>query len=105
MCCRRISGRPPKHPTILGHYGHALGQAFQIADDLLDVEGDAATVGKSIGKDAAQGKATIVNILGPQGAHARLGALVAEAEQTLEQFGSDAATLRAAARFVAARRA
>jgi farnesyl diphosphate synthase len=89
----------------LGRYGHALGHAFQIADDLLDIEGDAATVGKSTGKDAAQGKATFVDTLGSKGAHARLATLVAEAEQALEPFGADASTLRAAARFVAARRA
>ena len=100
-----ILGQAPKasHDS-LGRYGHALGQAFQIADDLLDIEGDASTVGKSTGKDAAQGKATIVDILGSKGAHARLAALVAEAEQALEPFGADATTLRAAARFVAARR-
>ena len=85
--------------------GFALGQAFQIADDLLDIEGDSAIVGKSTGKDAAQGKVTFVDILGHKGAHARLAALVAEAEQALEPFGSDAETLRATARFVSARRA
>jgi farnesyl diphosphate synthase len=101
-----ILGQAPKaaHDS-LGRYGHALGQAFQIADDLLDIEGDALTVGKSTGKDAAQGKATFVDILGRDGAHARLSALVAEAEQALEPFGASASTLRAAARFVAARRA
>jgi farnesyl diphosphate synthase len=89
----------------LGRYGHALGHAFQIADDLLDIEGDAATIGKSTGKDAAHGKATFVDILGNKGAHARLGVLVTEAEQALEQFGVNATSLRAAARFVATRRA
>ena len=53
-------------------YGRALGQAFQIADDLLDVEGDAATVGKPAGKDAAAGKATLVGVLGVARARARL---------------------------------
>jgi farnesyl diphosphate synthase len=89
----------------LDRYGAALGRAFQIADDLLDVEGDAATVGKSTGKDAAAGKATLVGILGIGPARNRLTALVAEAEEALDRFGDAAATLKAAAHFVAERRA
>lgn len=85
-------------------YGRALGEAFQIADDLLDVEGDAATVGKPTGKDAAAGKATFVGVLGVGRARARLTALVADAETALAPFGSDAVLLKAAARFVAERR-
>ena len=101
-----ILGRAPKPAhDALARYGHALGQAFQIADDLLDVEGDAATLGKSTGKDASHGKATLVGRLGPAGARARLAALIAEAERALDPFGAAAATLRAAARFVANRRA
>jgi len=84
-------------------YGRALGEAFQIADDLLDVEGDAATVGKPTGKDAAAGKATFVGVLGVARARARLAALVAEAEKTLEPFGAQASLLKDAARFVAER--
>jgi farnesyl diphosphate synthase len=89
----------------LDRYGGALGRAFQIADDLLDVEGDAALVGKSTGKDAAAGKATLVGVLGPASAKARLKSLVAEAEAALAPFGVAAAVLKAAARFVAERRA
>ena len=101
-----ILGQAPKAAhAALERYGQALGQAFQIADDLLDVEGDAATLGKSTGKDAAIGKATLVTALGRSGARARLAALVADAERALDPFGANAATLRAAARFVAARRA
>jgi farnesyl diphosphate synthase len=87
----------------LRRYGSALGQAFQIADDLLDVEGDAATLGKAAGKDDAVGKATLVSVLGPANARARLETLVAKAEVALTPFGEDAALLRAAARFVAER--
>jgi farnesyl diphosphate synthase len=108
FCCDAgaILGNAPraKRDTI-GRYGRAVGQAFQIADDLLDVEGDAATLGKAAGKDAAHGKATLVDLLGPAGARAKLAELVTEAEQALGPFGADAAILKAAARFVAERRA
>jgi farnesyl diphosphate synthase len=88
----------------LDRYGVAIGRAFQIADDLLDVESDAATLGKAAGKDAAAGKATLVSTLGIAGAHARLDALVAEAEAVLAPFGAKADILRAAAHFIAERR-
>jgi farnesyl diphosphate synthase len=89
----------------LDRYGTAVGKAFQIADDLLDVEGDPALVGKQTGKDAEAGKATIVGLLGPEGARARLRTLVAEAETALAPFGEAAAVLIAGARFVAERHA
>jgi farnesyl diphosphate synthase len=89
----------------LDRYGAAVGQAFQIADDLLDVEGDAALVGKQTGKDAAAGKATIVGILGIDGAKARLRAIVAEAETALKSFGSSGDVLLACAKFIADRQA
>ena len=88
----------------LSRYGAALGRAFQIADDLLDVEGDAAAVGKATGKDAAAGKATLVSLLGVTGARQRLKELVAEADRALAPFGADASMLEATARFVAERR-
>jgi farnesyl diphosphate synthase len=96
---------PPEKRQALDDYGSALGRAFQIADDLLDVEGDPAMVGKSTGKDAAAGKATLVGILGPDNAKTRLKSLVAQAEAALAPFGPDAAVLKAAAHFVADRRA
>jgi farnesyl diphosphate synthase len=89
--------------AALTQYGEALGAAFQVADDLLDVEGDAATVGKATRKDAASGKATLVGILGASAARARLAALVAQAHAALAPFGGRAAILREAARFVAER--
>jgi farnesyl diphosphate synthase len=100
-----IGQASPEKRNALDVYGRALGEAFQIADDLLDVEGDAATVGKPTGKDAAAGKATIVGILGVEKARQRLATLVANAETALTPFGTSAAMLKAAARFVAERQA
>jgi farnesyl diphosphate synthase len=100
-----ILGQAPRFAqAALARYGEALGQAFQIADDLLDVEGDPLALGKPTGKDAGRGKATLVAALGTGGARARLAKLVAAAEQTLKPFGAAATTLRAAAHFVATRR-
>jgi farnesyl diphosphate synthase len=89
----------------LDRYGAAVGQAFQIADDLLDVEGDPALLGKQTGKDAVAGKATVVGILGVDGAKARLRAIVREAEASLKPFGRAADVLIAGAKFVAERNA
>jgi farnesyl diphosphate synthase len=91
--------------AALERYGSAVGRAFQIADDLLDVVGDPALVGKSTNKDADAGKATIVGILGVEGARTRLRALVAEAADALAPFGRSAAMLIEAARFIAEREA
>jgi farnesyl diphosphate synthase len=88
----------------LDRYGVIVGQAFQIADDLLDVESDTATLGKAAGKDAAAGKGTLVSILGVEGARKRLDALVDEADTTLAPFGAKADTLRATAHFIADRK-
>ena len=87
----------------LDRYGSAIGEAFQIADDLLDLEGDPATVGKATGKDAAAHKATLVGVLGPAAARHRLESLVAEAQTALGPFGGAADVLKTAARFVATR--
>ncbi len=89
----------------LERYGSAVGKAFQIADDLLDHEGDPALVGKQTGKDAEAGKATIVGILGAPGAKARLKELVDEAEDALAPFGEKAEILVEGARFVTDRQA
>jgi farnesyl diphosphate synthase len=87
----------------LDAYGHAFGEAFQIADDLLDVEGDAAALGKPAGQDAALGKTTFVTQLGIDGAKARLRDLLKNADAALAPFGAKGDVLRAASRFVAER--
>ncbi len=84
-------------------YGDALGLAFQIADDILDVEGDAAAVGKAVRKDDAAGKATFVSLLGLGGAKSRARELVESACDALNPYGARADTLRDAAQFVIAR--
>ena len=90
--------------AAMAQYGAAIGEAFQIADDLLDVEGDAATLGKAAGKDAEAGKATLVAALGVDGARSKLERLLETADAALAPFGAKADTLRAAARFVVERR-
>jgi farnesyl diphosphate synthase len=87
----------------LEDYARALGLAFQIADDILDVEGDPKKAGKKLGKDAAAGKATFVSLLGLKGAKSRARDLVEEAEAALAPYGMKADTLKDAARFVIAR--
>jgi len=89
--------------TPLQTYGDAIGLAFQIADDVLDVEGDAATVGKAVGKDQEAGKATFVSLLGLEGAKNRAKSLVEEGCDALAAFGDSAESLKRAARFVIAR--
>ncbi len=89
--------------TPLRQYARAMGLAFQIADDVLDVEGDAALAGKRLGKDADAGKATFVSLLGLDGAKARATQLVDEAEAALAPYGKSADNLRQAAQFVITR--
>lgn len=87
----------------LRRYAQALGLAFQIADDILDVEGDAAKAGKRLQKDAEAGKATFVSLLGLGSAKLRAAELADQACDALESFGPRANTLREAARFVISR--
>ncbi len=94
--------KPLEH-TALVTYGDRLGFAFQIADDLLDVTGDEATVGKAVAKDAAAGKATLVSLMGIEAARTKLAAVEAEAVAALDVFGQRAATLIEAAAFVSNR--
>ena len=90
-------------PAPLRQYAHALGLAFQIADDILDVEGDAEKAGKRLQKDADAGKATFVSLLGLDAAKTRAADLVGQACAALDGYGASAETLKDAARFVIAR--
>jgi farnesyl diphosphate synthase len=99
-----VAGAPAGERERLATFGVLLGEAFQLADDLLDVEGTAEETGKRVGKDAGAGKATIAALLGPERARERLAATVETARATLAPLGSAADVLRDAASFVAARR-
>jgi farnesyl diphosphate synthase len=100
-----ILGKSQSEPRLaLRAYAHDLGLAFQIADDLLDVQGSAGETGKPVGQDAAAGKATFVSILGVERARAQAQLLVGQAIRHLELFGEKADLLRQAARFVIDRR-
>jgi farnesyl diphosphate synthase len=89
--------------AALDRYAEALGLAFQIRDDLLDIEADSATLGKTAGKDAAQNKATFPALLGIDGSRARLARLHETMRQAIAPFGGDAATLAELARMVVER--
>ena len=94
----------PEMRRALRGYAHDLGLAFQIADDLLDVEGSAADIGKPVGSDAAAGKATFVSILGVERARGQAELLVRQAVAHLDLFEKKADLLRQAAQFVIDRR-
>lgn len=98
-----VAGARPEQGAALASYGAIVGLAFQIADDLIDLEGDAATAGKATGKDSGRGKGTLVSLNGAAWARAELDRLVAEAEAALSPFGARAQALNEAARFVAFR--
>ncbi|MBV8613031.1 MAG: polyprenyl synthetase family protein [Acetobacteraceae bacterium] len=100
-----ILGRAPlAQRHMLAAYGRDLGAAFQIADDLLDAEGTTEETGKTAGKDAAAGKATLVGILGASRARRQAEMLAGQAALHLESFGERAGLLLALADFVVSRR-
>ena len=99
-----IMGRlPPEGRAPLRGYARDIGLAFQIADDMIDAEGDAAIAGKAVGKDEAAGKATFVSLLGRDRARAQAARLVDQAIDHLQSFGAEAELLRAVARYVVER--
>lgn len=100
-----ILGRAPQAQRhFIAAYGRELGGAFQIYDDVLDEAGAAEDIGKTVGKDAAQGKATMVSILGLERARAQAEHLADQAAQHLESFGERAELLQLLARFTVTRK-
>jgi farnesyl diphosphate synthase len=100
-----IMGRAALHQRhLLAAYGRDVGAAFQIADDVLDVTATEAELGKTAGKDIAQGKATLVSVWGVDRARAQAELLARQAAGHLEGFGAEARLLRELAGFVVSRR-
>jgi farnesyl diphosphate synthase len=99
-----LAGAEMAQRRALTEYGTALGVAFQLADDLLDVHGDAAIVGKAVAKDKNAGKATLVNLVGEGAARQRLAEFQGKAINALASFGPAAETLATLANFVANRK-
>ncbi|BCH14301.1 polyprenyl synthetase family protein [Mesorhizobium sp. L-2-11] len=98
-----LAGAPAADRERLAEFGSAIGLAFQLADDLLDLTADARQMGKATGKDAAAGKATLVALHGANWARDQLQGLVDQAHALLCPYGEDAVLLKQAAEFVAAR--
>jgi farnesyl diphosphate synthase len=99
-----VGGADEAQRAALLRYGLALGQAFQIADDILDREASPEAMGKATGKDKDAGKATLVDRLGIDGARAECDRLVGVCEDALASWGEGARILRDAARFTVARK-
>jgi farnesyl diphosphate synthase len=98
-----LGDAPEPARAVLRAYAADLGLAFQIQDDLLDVVGDAALAGKDLGRDQAAGKATVVGLLGVEGARTRLEDLRASANRHLDRLEAEAGVLRAVFEFVISR--
>ena len=98
-----VADAPAQDRERLAEFGSAIGLAFQLADDLLDLTADSSQMGKATGKDAAAGKATLVALHGATWARSQLRGLVDQAHALLEPYGERAALLKEAAKFVAVR--
>ncbi|TSD99880.1 polyprenyl synthetase family protein [Mesorhizobium intechi] len=98
-----IAGAAAEDRERLAEFGSAIGLAFQLADDLLDLTADASQMGKATGKDAAAGKGTLVALHGANWARSQLHGLVGQAHALLDPFGDKAALLKEAATFIATR--
>jgi geranylgeranyl diphosphate synthase type II len=100
-----VCGATAPELRALTRAGESLGLAFQIVDDVLDVEGTTEQLGKTAGKDQVQQKATYPAVHGIEASRARAGRLVVEAEDALRELGPRAEPIRALARFIVERRA
>ena len=89
-----LAGATQAQTDALGRYGENFGRIFQATDDLLDVLGDAAEMGKTLGKDAEQGKLTVVSLHGVEGARAQVRMLLERAMTELDSFGAEAQFFR-----------
>jgi len=98
-----VAGAAPTDRERLAEFGSAIGLAFQLADDLLDLTADAKQMGKATNKDAAAGKATLAALHGPDWARGQLHGLIDQAHGLLDPYGEQATLLKAAATFVAVR--
>ena len=98
-----VAGGTEEQREALRRYGAALGLAFQIQDDILDVVGDEAALGKPIGSDARSGKTTFVTLKGVDGCRALVARLTEQAAEALAPFGGEGAELRALAESLADR--
>lgn len=99
-----VAGSPAEDRATLRRFGERIGLAFQLADDILDLTADSATMGKATGKDAGRGKGTLVGLHGMAWAEATLSDHVTEAEALLKPYGERATVLVEAARFIAERK-
>ena len=98
-----LGGGTPSQTQALEHYGHHVGWAFQITDDILDVEGNAAILGKQVGRDALQEKATYPALLGVEPSRQRAAQLMQQGVDALADFGAQAEPLRQIANYVVSR--
>jgi geranylgeranyl diphosphate synthase, type II len=99
-----LAGGNPDEVRLLGTFGELLGAVFQIRDDLLDIEGDAATMGKAVGKDDKRGKATYPSLLGAEKAVGIMQSMITSALATIEPLGTRAEPLVAIGKYMGKRK-